>query len=166
MLVGPRSPPRDAKGRPAGIGISGYLVVTPFTDETSHMSFLVNRGWVPRRNIDLAFNEDTTTAASDGRVEFEGIVTPAEKGNSFIPEKDKATGSYFSFDLDSMNLEAGLSPNDSFLVERVNGRGPLKCTPVEEFLRCKIEPHTHLGYAATWYGFCAAGLVILKKRFL
>jgi cytochrome oxidase assembly protein ShyY1 len=106
-------------------------------------------------------------AAADAVVSFEGVIGVDEDGGTFTPTDAKATQStkmFFAVNAKTMARAKGL-PDDTFLVDRVGGPGPLVSKSLESMLNFKVHPATHLGYAATWYGISVAAVVFLRKRF-
>lgn len=172
MFVGPRSAPAHGMQGAGAMQPSGWYAFTPFKDESSGKRVLVNRGWVPRDQQELAKKPPQSSGSGAAEnVEFEGVLASGEQGGTFTPDKLKEDSiEYFRVDLDAMRKQRDL-PEDAPLVERVQASPedakilPRPKSP-EDMMIFQVHPMTHAGYAATWYGLCATGLFFLKKRFL
>ncbi|GBG25121.1 Surfeit locus protein 1 [Hondaea fermentalgiana] len=168
MFVGPRSAPAHGVQGTGAMQPSGWYVVTPFTDKDSGKRVLVNRGWIPRDQQQLALQglEKGLDAES-----FDGVLAKAEEGGTFTPDKlSNESVEYFRMDVETMRAQRGL-PENTPLVERVQ-TSPQEATIMprpkapEDMMVFQVHPMTHVGYAATWYGLSAAGLFLIRKRFL
>jgi len=162
MLVGPRSAPAGSKGASGALAASGFVVVTPFRDAESGQRLLVNRGWVPRAQADLG----TRRLRPAGEPEaFEAVRSASERAGAFTPDSNAAQGSWFTLDAPAMAAARDL-PEDTPLVERIDAAGdPIVSRNSDSLLVFKVNPATHVGYAATWYGLSAASLYMIRKRF-
>lgn len=160
LLVGPRSAPSN--GEALGLGSSGFLVVTPFHDQSSGDTILVHRGWVSRKDKALAYVDQVPKGQV---VEFEGVVAPAETAGTFTPPRDPKTGQFFLLNPEEMGQVLELNNPQPLLIEQINGPGPLLCKSTDGMMTFKVHPATHLGYAATWYGLCGTSLYMIKRLF-
>jgi len=165
MLVGPRHAPKASSAASGGMGTSGFLVVTPFTvDAPVGKTILVNRGWAARLKTDVAFERPPAEQAEE-RVEIEAVIAEDEVPGMFTPDANATTGTFFALESKTLAQARGL-PEDTYIVEQINGSGPLLTKTTDSFLQVKVHPATHGGYAVTWFGVSGAALFIIKKLFL
>lgn len=169
LFVGPRSAPQGTDAAAAAaMAPSGFFVVTPFVDAESGRTLLVHRGWVPRRQRAQALE---ASEAATGTATFDAVVRVDEVGGVFTPERPSVDDvDYFRIDADAMKRQRDLPP-DTFFVEQIRApdnalaQGALACRSAQDLLFFQVHPSTHVGYAATWFGLCLAGLLLTRRRF-
>mmetsp|Transcript_19607 Transcript_19607/g.29779 ORF Transcript_19607/g.29779 Transcript_19607/m.29779 type:complete len:265 (-) Transcript_19607:635-1429(-) len=176
LLIGPRGPPPGAlaadgptSGRSGGgmsSGPQGYYVVTPFELKDANKTvILMNRGWIPRH-----FPEhDVDYDHPQGVVDVVAVPSQGENPRFMMPPHNfsKRPPRLYWMDVETMHDVTG-DANGLFVAvgntdaEEEERRYPVKPSPstVGEF---KISPFTHAGYAFTWYGLAAAGVVMTRR---
>lgn len=128
----------------------GFDIITPF-ETTDGRRILVDRGYVPQDERD----PDTRSGENfEGEIRVEGVLRWPDDVNSFTPDPDLATRTWFSRDVDS--LSGGLDTLPIFLIEAPTDRGGFpRGEKVEVLVR-----NQHLEYALTWFATALAWLVM------
>lgn len=128
----------------------------------------MNRGWIPRH-----FPEhDVEYDHPQGMVEVVAVSSQGENPRFMMPPHNfsKRPPRLYWMDLETMHDVTGdgkeifvevdsASDNDQKEERRSYPAKPPPST-VGEF---KVSPLTHAGYALTWYGLAAAGMVMTRK---
>jgi len=152
LLMGPRSAPAGvdaappgAKPPPGGAGMTGWDVITPLRC-TDGGAVLVNRGWVPRDQVDQV-------SQPVGELCVDGVLRCGEAGNRFTTN-DAAQRRFVYLDAEAMADATGSSPvvlyeTPSQRPSPGGGGWPLQ-RPLSSFLEFHVKPETHLVYSATW----------------
>lgn len=168
MRLRQRGPPTSAALGPGGMntGPIGEYVITPLRLRDGSTVF-INRGWVaaaPGRK------ERPPVAQPQGRTAVLGVLTEAEKANTFSPPNDpeKDSGYLFWVEEGAMRQYAGLAGGDGghyvqALEETGEADGLLRKRK-EDFMKFSVTPETHAGYAATWFSLAFFGAVLTALR--
>jgi len=166
VLLGPRSAPAGMEsaggGRapPGAPTASGWDVVTPLCCEDGSV-LLVNRGWVPRDQVQAI-------SKPMGSQRVEGILRCGEAGNRFA-QNDPQHRRFVFLDVQAL---AELNGSSQVLIYQTRETGDATDSqwpvlrPTTSFLNFYVQPSTHLVYAATWSSLCALGGVLTYLRFL
>ena len=140
---------RQMRGRP------GFFVMTPLIlpDGTA---VLVQRGWVPRDQLDRTRLPDLQTPTQD--IELQGRMAPWPSRLTQLGE-DAPGVIRQNLDLQGYARETALTLRP-FSVQQITGPqgdGLLRDWPVPA-----VDVHKHYGYAGQWFTFCAmiAGLYV------
>ena len=140
-------------GEPRGrFGGPGVWVMTPLARDDGALVW-VNRGFVPRRGVDLA----GFAAAPGGEVTITGILRRPEPRGAHTPADDPAHRLWFVRDPAVLSAAAGTAadPTLPFTVDATADLTPSGGLPQAGETRLSY-PNDHLGYAVTWYGLAAA----------
>jgi len=147
---------RQMNGRP------GFYVVTPFKldNGSAREAVLVQRGWVPRDQLDRARLPAVPTPA--GEIEIAGHIAPPPArlydfgGQASGPIRQ-------NLDLDALAVETGWQLLPWSLVQEDSaGAAFAQDGLLREWPRPAIDIHKHYGYAFQWFALCAlmAGLYV------
>lgn len=140
---------RQMRGRP------GFFVMTPLIlpDGTA---VLVQRGWVPRDQLDRTRLPEVPTSAQD--IEIQGRMAPWPSRLTQLGE-DAPGVIRQNLDAQGFARETALSLRPFSVQQTVapQGDGLLRDWPVPA-----VDVHKHYGYAGQWFTFCAmiAGLYV------
>ena len=150
MLVGPRVQLRNmvtTRGEP---GATGHHLVVPFQLTSSGKRILLNRGFVPDGERELAL---AANSMMQGEVEVNAIVRGGASPKApYVPENVPAANQWFWIDVDCMAVRAAAEP---FLLDACADATPLNGVPLGGQTIITIR-NQHLEYAITWFGlgFC------------
>ena len=127
-------------------GRVGYYIYTPLL-RAGASSVIVNRGFVPERQMDLALRQ---AGQIEGMVTVTGLARgPSARGN-FQPENNPATNEWYFRDLAAMAATMGEANVAPVFVDQelwdIPGGLPQGGQTRIHF------PNDHLSYALTWYG--------------
>lgn len=147
LHLGPRALIQNGDSKTAGGLFSqketsiGYLVITPFQLEGRGDKILINRGWVPKRQLDPDTRPD---GQIKGVVQLEGVVRLPENRPQFTPNQ---RGAIFMYrDVPKMSRIRGTEPY--FLDATSSATIPLG--PVGGQTRVTLR-NEHLSYILTWF---------------
>ncbi|MBQ0935562.1 SURF1 family protein [Ideonella paludis] len=140
---------RQMRGRP------GFFVMTPLSLPDGS-AVLVQRGWVPRDQLDRTRLPTVPTPA--GEVELQGRMAPWPSRLTQLGE-DAPGAIRQNLDAQAYAQEMALSLKPFSVQQTVGpeGDGLLRDWPVPA-----VDVHKHYGYAGQWFTFCAmiAGLYV------
>ncbi|KAM4696991.1 surfeit locus protein 1 [Rhinophrynus dorsalis] len=153
-------PAREARetGQLSSNTQSGAHVITPFYCTDLGITILVNRGFVPKRNL----NPETRAKGQvSGEIELVGVVRLTEPRKPFVPKNDVERNLWHYRDLAAMALATGAEPIliDADLKSTVPGG------PIGGQTRVTLR-NEHMQYIVTWYGLCAATTYLWFKKFI
>ncbi|KAJ1301742.1 hypothetical protein OPQ81_008975 [Rhizoctonia solani] len=153
ILLGPRT--RDH--------VLGYHIISPLIRGDGASSVLVNRGFVSRDTLEQAKQVASgvrpdipktaglvASAATQGKVQIEGMLTSPAKRNRFTPDNKPEIGEWYWADAEAMAKDE-LFTGDGAEASRRSAHGIPIGRPPEIELR-----NMHATYAATWYSLSAA----------
>ncbi len=138
----------DRKGR------LGYAVITPLVRTDGGGTVLVNRGWVPTDNKDVASRSEGQVT---GPVTVNGLVRLPWTKNLFMPENDLDKNVWFWGDAAGMAQLAGVTVPDLF-VEADDTANP-GGLPLGGQTRVTFR-NDHLQYAMTWFALAIVLAVV------
>jgi surfeit locus 1 family protein len=143
---------RQMNGRP------GFYVVTPLRLSGSGDSVIVQRGWVPRDQLERTRLPVLSTPA--GEVEVPGHIAPPP---SRLYEFSAAASVPIRQNLDpgAFSVETGLRLLPVSLVQE-DASGAAPDGLLRQWPRPAVDVHKHYGYAFQWFALCAlmAGLYV------
>jgi surfeit locus 1 family protein len=152
---------RDTSGKPvpasprAVLDEPGYLVLTPLKLATGGV-IVVNRGFVPLSSLGSIARDDPE---HPGLTRVTGLLRAPEARNLFTPRDDLAHGRAFTRDPVAIVAHFGLEPAAPFSIDADAGPDP-RGWPRSGTTELQI-PDNHLGYALTWFGLAATGVMVL-----
>ena len=140
--------------RTKGSNIFGLYVITPF-ETTDGRRILVNRGWIPWRNMDAKTRAE---GQIEGEIELTGIIRKNETRPPFGAKHDftKEYLAYKDIDILSERLDA----------EKILIDADESCTvpggPIGGQTRVNLR-NEHVSYILTWYTLCFATLALYRR---
>ncbi|CAG9771012.1 unnamed protein product [Ceutorhynchus assimilis] len=160
IYMGPRSIKEDKHNSSlfSEGGNQGYLVVTPFKLADRDETILVNRGWVPAKNIKPA---SRARGQVEGDVNVIGIVRLNENRPNFAMKNKEGSNLYFYRDLNSMCASTGASP--IFLDQTIDYNAP--GGPIGGQTRVTLR-NEHLSYVITWFSLGAVTSYMWYRMYL
>lgn len=162
LIMGPRSFIRPDGGETAGGLISqrdagnGYYVITPFKMSGRDDIILINRGWIPRKNVRP---ESRIMGQINDEVELTCVVRKDEQRPRFTPEHKG--GVFLYRDLPKMCALTGAQP--VFLDATCSSS--VKGGPVGGQTRVTLH-NDHLSYSITWYSLSLATAFLWYRTIL
>ncbi|KAF8383863.1 sft-1, partial [Pristionchus pacificus] len=140
------------------ISSHGAHVVTPFVLSGSNLTIMVNRGWVPRAQMD---RETRLSSEEKGEVTIEAIVRKTEGRPQFVGANQPERGVWFYKDFNEMGKYAGTAPIYVESVYEMTRPGG----PIAGQTNVKVR-NEHLNYLLTWYSLSAVTLGMWYMRFM
>jgi len=143
---------RQMNGRP------GFYVVTPLKLQGSADAVLVQRGWVPRDQLDRT--RLPRIASPAGEVTVSGHIAPPP--SRLYDFGAAASGPIRqNLELGAFSVETGLRLLPLSLVQE-DPAGDIKDGLLRQWPRPAVDVHKHYGYAFQWFALCAlmAGLYV------
>jgi len=143
---------RQMNGRP------GFYVVTPLKLRASNDAVLVQRGWVPRDQLDRTRLPRIDSPA--GEVTVAGHIAPPP--SRLYDFGAPASGPIRqNLDLGAFSIETGLRLLPLSLVQE-DADGGTQDGLLRQWPRPAVDVHKHYGYAFQWFALCAlmAGLYV------
>lgn len=136
-------------------GREGFQIITPFIRAGTGEVVLVNRGWVPKDNVDPSTRRE---GQLDGEMTVTGIVRePYGKDWSFMPDNNPEKNVWLYRELKLMAAHLNLEVAPVFVeLDKSDIPGGL---PIGGQTRVSL-PNNHIQYAFTWFGLAIAMLVI------
>jgi len=176
LLVGPRGPPLGAlsstgpnSGRSQGGMASspqGFFCLTPFERANNMGTVIVNRGWIPRWDI----QQNAAWKRPNGDVTLVGIPSKSEQPRFISPPHDERHPKQLLwFDrlaIEDKSRTTGKSPllvTETTNTHASDGDGPPFKPSKESVGEFKVSTTTHAGYAVTWFGLSGAGIFMTRK---
>jgi surfeit locus 1 family protein len=142
-------------------GGQGYMVITPF-QLADGRKILVNRGFVPLKNIDPNTRLQGQIA---GIVAIKGLLRFSEKPNAFIAEDNLAK--HIFYNRSSEKIWAAINEvGENVFVDQTEPR--LTTLPIAGEAVYNL-PNNHLQYALTWFGLALTlcvifGIFVFRER--
>jgi len=174
ILLGPRAPPLGTEIlERSAVSPSGYFLITPLVQENGE-TVLVNQGWIPKNYVDDEtgkVGEEMIKKLGIGSVDIVGVVAPTEFPGQFTPSNMPEKRKFFWLDIAEMKRICD-APRNAWFIDRVESdKAPSNYAypaprPIESYMNFKVNPYTHIGYSATWYGLCLTGIAVTRFRFL
>lgn len=161
IYVLPRAPVGDDTGGGivgGGPGKSGAHVITPFRLTDRDLTILVNRGWVPRNEL----NPKTRPKGQvTGEVEIAGIVRKTEARKPFAAPNDPSRNRWFHRDVEAMAANVGAEP---IFIDAVKESSVLG-GPLGGQTRVTLR-NEHLSYIFTWYTLSALTTAMWVRKYM
>jgi len=145
----------DAKGQYSG---PGYWIMTPFAVDGGGTVF-VDRGFVPQDRADDYVTDKTAPA---GAVTLTGVAVGSEEVYPFTPAPDAAHRIDWLRNVARLAKLAPTAPQPFAPIFIDLPAGPRGALPQGGETSVDF-PDNHLGYAATWFGFCLTTLIMLAE---
>ena len=145
----------DAKGPYSG---PGYWIMTPFALDGGGTVF-IDRGFVPQPR---AGDFVTDATAPSGDQTLTGVAVPSEAVYPFTPAPDSAHRIDWLRNIDRLAALAAPLPQPVAPLFIDLPAGPPGTLPQGGETNVDF-PDNHLGYAATWFGFCLTTLIMLAE---
>jgi surfeit locus 1 family protein len=136
-------------------GKTGFHVITPFLLEGTQQVVLVNRGWIPRQQLDQP--DPVPTPA--GTLRISGLVTlpqPPALELQFTDAKDQGLPRWPYLTLDHFARWSGLEVLPFAVLQSPDDSGGF----VREWPQPKFSDTMHIGYAIQWFAFALICFVI------
>ncbi|GMT32295.1 hypothetical protein PFISCL1PPCAC_23592 [Pristionchus fissidentatus] len=140
------------------ISSHGAHVIAPFAVAGSNLIIMVNRGWVPKAQID---REARLSSEEKGEVTIEAIVRKSETRPQFVGENQPERGVWFYKDFNQMARYAGTAPIFVDCVYEMTRPGG----PIAGQTNVKVR-NEHLNYLLTWYSLSAVTIAMWYMRFV
>jgi len=188
LTLGPRSAPVSLLGYAAqGMATNpqGYYIITPFIiedgeDQCKDTVIFVNRGWVPKSEVNYDRPSGSTTISC--------VIGNEEKAGTFAPKNDPKSKNLLWLERKAILNGTTMTSLDypAVLAECVNENEEEKTadkTPfdkkqksgvVQKFPFAKhlsdlqdqyVTPSTHIVYAVTWFSLAVAGCLMTYSKF-
>jgi surfeit locus 1 family protein len=145
-------------------GASGFDLIVPLQITGSDTAVLVNRGWIPRGNVDPS-PESLRVYDLEGEVTVEGIAYPSEtRPNSFAPSdpelKPGQTRLFGWFWIDINRIQEQLPyPLLDIYVEQLPPENVDPTTLPRRANVVVLDEGPHLSYAMQWFSFATILIV-------
>lgn len=137
---------------------SGVDLVVPLKIENSDVAVLVNRGWIPRRNVDPSL-ESRQIYAVDGLVEIEGIAYHSqERPNRFAPldpplmEGETRRDAWFRINIPRIQEQVDYPLLPIYIEQLPTSTVNINNPPVADTI-ASLDDGPHFNYAIQWFSF-------------
>jgi len=138
---------------------SGYWVVTPL--DTGHFTVLVNRGFVPPEQRDMARSEPA------GTITLTGLLRMSEPGGGFLRSNDPKASNWYSRDVAAIAAARGIAHPAPYFID-ADSTSTLPGGPVGGLTVVRFADN-HAVYALTWFAMAllcayAAWRIVPRNR--
>lgn len=139
----------------ANIGVN---VVTAFQlSDRPNTKILVNRGWIPRNNINQQSRKE---GQIEGQIELTGVVRKTEGRPPFGKKNDPSKKEFHHRDIDLMSRVLG---TDQIFID-ADEKSTVPGGPIGGQTRVSLR-NEHLSYILTWYSLSLITLMMWYVRF-